>query len=456
MGDYATEHAFRKQWLYWCRLCAKNDAEIKVRDNSDDEEVVRIISKCFDVEMTLEEPELGSMLCNECFSMVGQLISFSENVNKVQAIFELLRHTETTETLNVFELRRQYGLSVDYKTECEDYGEDGTEEFLGAESPVCEMPDEKLPIEALIDTDNEHPSVSLVKRRRGRPKGSSSAKKPNNTNTPTQLAKVAAHIEPKRFIKVEPSEDSPLPDYESCDTQPEEQQEMENNSPPAAGSHTCKICQKTLISAASLRRHKLEVHCNLKRFICDVCGKGLTTFTALVEHKLVHTDYCPCICHVCNAAFKNKARLRVHLQTHGAPSFECNVCGKKLQTRAILNKHKYVHTDERRFKCDICGLGSKNSTAMKIHLLSHTGLRPYVCKYCGKAFASNTNCRAHKFKKHPYEASMEDEKESSRIPVPTLDELRAITREMAKSKKEAEEAEEAAEAAAEELELVSD
>ncbi|XP_034127759.1 zinc finger protein weckle isoform X2 [Drosophila guanche] len=445
-----------KQWLYWCRLCAKNDAEIKVRDNSDDEEVVRIISKCFDVEMTLEEPELGSMLCNECFSMVGQLISFSENVNKVQAIFELLRHTEKTETLNVFELRRQYGLSVDYKTECDVYDEDGTEECLAAESPVCEMPDEKLPIEALIDTDNEHPSVSPVKRRRGRPKGSPSVKKPNNTKTPTQLAKHAAHDEPNRFIKVEPSEDSPLPGYESCDTQPEEQQEMENNSPPAAGSHTCKICQKTLISAASLRRHKLEVHCNLKRFICDVCGKGLTTFTALVEHKLVHTDYCPCICHVCNAAFKNKARLRVHLQTHGAPSFECNVCGKKLQTRAILNKHKYVHTDERRFKCDICGLGSKNSTAMKIHLLSHTGLRPYVCKYCGKAFASNTNCRAHKLKKHPHEASMEDEKESSRIPVPTLDELRAITREMAKSKKEAEEAEEAAEAAAEELELVSD
>ncbi|XP_022212477.2 zinc finger protein weckle-like isoform X2 [Drosophila obscura] len=448
-----------KQWLYWCRLCAKNDAEIKVRDNAGDEEVVRIISKCFDVEMTLEEPELGSMLCTECFSMVGQLISFSENVNKVQAIFELLRHTETTETLNVFELRRQYGLSVDYKTECDDYGEDATDTFVEPESPVCVTPEEKMHIEELIATDNEHPSVSRIKRKRGRPKGT--AKKPNNANTPTSspLAKYAARTEPKRFIKLEPdtqSEYSPLPDYESCDTQPEEQQEMKSASPPATGNNTCKICKKTFTSAASLRRHKLEVHCNLKRFICDVCGKGLTTFTALVEHKLVHTDYCPCICHVCNAAFKNKARLRVHLQTHGAPSFECSLCGKKLQTRAILNKHKYVHTDERRFKCDICGLGSKNSTAMKIHLLSHTGLRPYVCKYCGKGFASNTNCRAHKLKKHPSEASMEDEKESSRIPVPTLDELRAITREMAKTKREAEEAEEAAEAAAEELEVVSD
>ncbi|XP_017142852.1 zinc finger protein weckle [Drosophila miranda] len=446
-----------KQWLYWCRLCAKNDAEIKVRNNEGDEEVVRIISKCFDVEMTLEEPELGSMLCTECFSMIGQLISFTENVNKVQAIFELLRHTEPTETLNVFELRRQYGLSVEYKTECDDDVEDATDTFAGGESLDCEQFEEKVPVEELIATDNETHTVSPVKKKRGRPKGTTKKTLPTNTNT--LLAKHTTRTEPKPFIKVEPdtlSDDSPLPDYGSCDTQ------MENKSPPAA-ENTCSICEKTLTSAASLRRHKMEVHFNLKRFICDVCGKGLTTYTALVEHKLVHTDYCPCICHVCNAAFKNKARLRVHLQTHGAPSFECNVCGKKLQTRAILNKHKYVHTDERRFRCDICGLGSKNSTAMKIHLLSHTGLRPYVCKYCGKAFASNTNCRAHKLKKHPREASMEDEKESSRIPVPTLDELRAITREMAKAKKEAEQAAEAQEAAevaeeaaAEELGLISE
>lgn len=116
----------------------------------------------------------------------------------------------------------------------------------------------------------------------------------------------------------------------------------------------------------------------------------------------------------------------MHLETHGEPRFECNICGKKLQTRANLNKHKYVHMDVRRFRCEICGAGCKNSTGLKIHLLSHTGLRPYVCKYCGKGFASNINCRSHKWKKHPSEAALEDDKESSRIPVPTLEELRAM------------------------------
>lgn len=41
------------------------------------------------------------------------------------------------------------------------------------------------------------------------------------------------------------------------------------------------------------------------------------------------------------------------VQTHGDPSFVCNICKKKLETRAILNKHKYVHIEEIRFKRDI-------------------------------------------------------------------------------------------------------
>lgn len=36
-------------WIYWCRLCARDDVVYKVRERDDD--LVRIISKCFDVEV---------------------------------------------------------------------------------------------------------------------------------------------------------------------------------------------------------------------------------------------------------------------------------------------------------------------------------------------------------------------------------------------------------------------
>lgn len=133
-------------WIYWCRLCARDDVVYKVRERDDD--LVRIISKCFDVEvcysfsqptdssyisfphtqMTLEEPELGSMLCEECYSVIGQLITFSDSVSKVQAIFELLRHSEPQDSQDLDALRLEYGLPPACKQDLEFLDMDDTED----------------------------------------------------------------------------------------------------------------------------------------------------------------------------------------------------------------------------------------------------------------------------------------------------------------------------------------
>ncbi|XP_016962024.1 zinc finger protein weckle [Drosophila biarmipes] len=458
-------------WVNWCRLCARDDVVFKVRKR--DEDLVRIIRKCFDVEMTLEEPVLGSMLCEECYSVIGQLLTFAESVSKIQGIFEILRSSEPQDRQDVDALRREYGLQPTCKLEMEFLDIDDQEDKFSladevlfsdhSTTPLPEVPkklgrppknstrskselEEEQPIslpadasrgrkpinraaqKLLLDDDSQEfflidedtMSPEPAKRKRGRPKAPG---KPENLNhSPKQ-----SPMKTKSITKAKAKEK-----LAECSVSPKDR----SPSPPV-DEFTCQICKESFLSFMALRSHKHDVHGGPKRFVCDICGKGLKTFTSLVEHKLVHTDEKPCVCPVCNAAFKNKARLRVHSQTHGAPRFKCDVCGKMLQTRANLNKHKYVHTEERRFRCEICGTGSKNSTALKIHLLSHTGLRPYVCKYCGKAFASNTNCRSHKWKKHPELAEKEDESESTRVAVPTLEELRVITREMAKTSKEA-------------------
>ncbi|XP_017116635.1 zinc finger protein 2 [Drosophila elegans] len=196
---------------------------------------------------------------------------------------------------------------------------------------------------------------------------------------------------------------------------------------------TCDLCNKTLSSTTALKLHKEGIHQNVKPYICDSCGKQLKTITALNEHKLVHTDSRPFECSVCKAGFKNRARLKAHHQIHAEPSFVCNICGKKLQTRRTWNMHKLVHSEERRLKCDVCGALFKRSKTLKTHLLSHTGLRPYVCNYCGKSFACNANCRSHKLKKHPQEVQQEDgAKLPSRLNVPTLEELRVMTQKLPK------------------------
>ncbi|KAH8331860.1 hypothetical protein KR067_011921 [Drosophila pandora] len=189
----------------------------------------------------------------------------------------------------------------------------------------------------------------------------------------------------------------------------------------------CEVCNKTLSSVTALKLHKEGMHQNVKPYICDSCGKQLKTITALNEHKLVHTDSRPFECTICKAGFKNRARLKAHHQIHEEPSFVCNICGKKLQTRRTWNMHKVVHIEERRLKCDVCGALFKRSKTLKTHLLSHTGLRPYLCNFCGKSFACNANCRSHKEKKHAEEMQKQDGiLQSSRLSVPTLEELRVM------------------------------
>ncbi|XP_017860037.1 PREDICTED: zinc finger protein weckle-like [Drosophila arizonae] len=195
----------------------------------------------------------------------------------------------------------------------------------------------------------------------------------------------------------------------------------------------CELCNKTLSSAAALKLHREGMHENAKPYVCDHCGKQLKTITALIEHKLVHTEERPFICSICKAGFKNRARLKIHYQIHEEPNYVCNICGKKLQTRRTWNMHKLVHSEERKFKCDVCGALFKRSKTLKKHLLSHTGLRPYICSYCGQTFACNANCRAHKLKKHPQELKKEEgDGISSRLSVPSLQELRIMSQKIPK------------------------
>ncbi|KAH8318067.1 hypothetical protein KR074_006267 [Drosophila pseudoananassae] len=200
-----------------------------------------------------------------------------------------------------------------------------------------------------------------------------------------------------------------------------------NQEVKTAKTTFCDVCQKTLSSVTALKLHKAGMHQNVKPYICDSCGKQLKTITALNEHKLVHTDNRPFVCTICKAGFKNRARLKAHHQIHEEPSFVCNICGKKLQTRRTWNMHKVVHIEERRLKCDVCGALFKRSKTLKTHLLSHTGLRPYLCNFCGKSFACNANCRSHKEKKHAGEMEKGDGMlQPSRLSVPTLEELRVM------------------------------
>ncbi|XP_017142850.1 zinc finger protein weckle [Drosophila miranda] len=543
-------------WLNWCRLCAKDDVRgnVKVYTNEKgqgtwDNVMIMAIRRYFEVHMRLED-ELSSVLCTECYTLISELIDFAEHVTKVQAIFEVLRRTETEQNkqLDVLALRQQYGLCEDdwshiikpmpvpetepspakpieletevsvqdliYQDHVEVLNESGSlpkqakriqgaeesqkqqfkntpsdnkQEFvdlspffqgekllknnmdaiindLEAENVLIAEPDfikrhhERIDssLEAPCGADDEDikPDVSVnydddQELLHEQPSPATLAIEPPISASPTDENSRTDNDETKsKSLRLEhPSKRCRMEckrcgktyrnraSYEKHIDQEECQRivrkvKMDKNT-------SCDLCHKTLSSVSALRLHKEGMHENVKPFVCDSCGKQLKTLTALNEHKLVHTESRPFECPVCKAGFKNRARLKVHCQIHEDPSFICNICGKKLQTRRTWNMHKVVHKEERNLKCEVCGALFKRSKTLKTHLLSHTGLRPYICNYCGKTFACNANCRSHKLKKHSQEIQQGDrEGMPSRLSVPTLEELRVITQKLPKDEKQ--------------------
>ncbi|KAL7730246.1 hypothetical protein ACLKA6_016513 [Drosophila palustris] len=411
MTEHNESPMTESHWLNWCRLCAKDDLRGNVKvctsenaNNTWNSDLVMAIRKYFDVHMRLED-ELSGVLCKECYTLISELIDFAEHVNKVQAIFEILRRSEPSDHLNVEALRQQYGLREGDWTHI-------IKPVLDIENNVAKKDLTGVPKQEFVDLGEKHlrnvcrksedirtetdDLDSSPKRRKRKKLVCKWCDKVyhNPTSYQKHLRKVCRKVERK----------------------------VDQNA-------YCELCNKTLSSLSALKLHMEGMHKDFKRFICDHCGKQLKTITALSEHKLVHTDDRPFVCAVCSTGFKNKARLRVHSKTHEKPNYECNICGKKLQTRRTWNMHKVVHSEDRKFKCDVCDALFKRSKTLKRHLLTHTGLRPFACNYCEQAFRCNSNLRIHKLHRHPHEFKKgEDGVLPSRVRIPTLDELPVMSK----------------------------
>ncbi|XP_065357727.1 zinc finger protein weckle [Calliphora vicina] len=192
----------------------------------------------------------------------------------------------------------------------------------------------------------------------------------------------------------------------------------------------CPECDNRYTSNAQLDTHVRYKHKNEKPFICEECGLCLRTNSNLRQHMLIHTDIAPYECEVCKKKFKNKTRLKTHLDIHSPNKHVCNICGLQLNSRATLNRHFLVHSDEMQHKCDYCGKAFKRAKALKNHLLLHTGLKPYSCDFCDRTFANGSNCRSHMKKMHPEELAILEASgnKTHTKNIPKLETLKAVTK----------------------------
>lgn len=105
-------------------------------------------------------------------------------------------------------------------------------------------------------------------------------------------------------------------------------------------------------------------------FLCDTCGKKLSTYSNLMTHRLIH------------------------LPSDQRRSFECYVCKTTFRYKKSIIHHMSVHSGIKiQYQCNVCLSSFSRSDALRRHTLIHLKLQPHLCSTCGKGFRTKFNLK---------------------------------------------------------------
>lgn len=75
--------------------------------------------------------------------------------------------------------------------------------------------------------------------------------------------------------------------------------------------------------------------------------------------------------------------------------FECDICHKRYQTKAVLKKHWKTHGLNLPFLCTKCKRGFETKDILDKHSKLHLGYRPFSCQLCTNSFSEEGSLKIH-------------------------------------------------------------
>lgn len=219
----------------------------------------------------------------------------------------------------------------------------------------------------------------------------------------------------------------------------------------------CNLCEKIFKTNVILKKHLKQIHYGERKYVCDICGKGLIDLTTLHLHTESHkpkgelrtftratnptrrvnkTHFCETCgitcnsyssyythvknkhieqfkergllitlfkCTECKHSCKTKAELTSHMRVHtNERPFQCNQCPSSFKLVNHLNEHKSaIHLGLKKYQCTICGKKLNDKGNFDVHVRRHTGEKPFTCDICLSTFYGNREMKKHKARHHP-------------------------------------------------------
>ncbi|CRK86715.1 CLUMA_CG000548, isoform A [Clunio marinus] len=217
-----------------------------------------------------------------------------------------------------------------------------------------------------------------------------------NISTETELTTPIYEVKDEIF---DPEHESPNDVNESRNVESSEFLKQKQSNPQFVRRD---VTIKILRTDRPLQQHKYRK--DSKARFCDICGKAFKNRAYIAAHMNTHKKYRTkdYHCHICENKHFDKKQLKIHtINAHGK-SVSCDICGEALKNGLALKRHKLtIHS--KKFPCEICGKGSRDSYSLALHMNTHKKNKPCInvnCSICGKTFKTEEGLKNHISRPH--------------------------------------------------------
>ncbi|KAI5718090.1 hypothetical protein M8J77_016077 [Diaphorina citri] len=169
----------------------------------------------------------------------------------------------------------------------------------------------------------------------------------------------------------------------------------------------CSCCNKDFLNKESLMRHeknqelrekgiklpkrKLSKNGKIEKILvkCKHCRKLYRRSKSVLT---VTSDIMASCCIQCSSYVGEPNPSGIHREVE---IFQCELCQAIFQKINSYEKHKQLHSNDRKYECDICHLRFKEKRFIRGHMVTHFDVCEHQCHMCGLNFKYASKLRAH-------------------------------------------------------------